>query len=147
MNNLPAAFADAAARHGDRIALIEPDGNAITFAALQDRAMVLTAAWAAKGLRRGDRVLMAMPVGADLYASLAAIWSLGGTVVLPEPAMGFGGLRNALAQVPVQGFCATGAYRLLRLILPPLWGTRRLTAGTAAANAPPAIACRSAQVT
>lgn len=130
MDNLPAAFADAAARHGDRAALIEPDGTAITFRALQERVLALTAAWSKRGLRDGDRVLLAMPVGANLYASLAAIWSLGGTVVLPEPAMGLAGLRSALAQVPVQAFCATGAYRLLHLILPALWGKRHLTTRT-----------------
>jgi len=40
-------------------------------------------------------------------------------------------LRNALAQVPVQAFCATGAYRLLHLILPSLWGARHLTTRSA----------------
>lgn len=146
MDNLPAAFAQAAASYGDRVALIEPDGTAITFGALQDRVQGLTAAWAARGLGKGDRALVAMPVGADLYASLAAIWSLGATAVLPEPAMGLTGLRHALRSVPVQAFCAAGAYRLLHLALPGLWSARHLTprigsgAGPAPLCQPPDIA-------
>ncbi|MHA6325345.1 AMP-binding protein [Roseivivax sp. CAU 1753] len=127
MDSLPAAFARAAARWSDRTALIEGDGTPITFAALQARVIALTEAWRARGLGPGDRALVAMPVGADLYASLAAIWSLGATAVLPEPALGLGGLHHALRAVPVQAFCAAGVYRLLHLALPGLWRARHLT--------------------
>src|SRR5690554_4955726 len=135
MDNLPAAFARAAAAYGDRVALIEPDGRAITFRALQERVQGLSAAWAARGLVRGDRALVALPVCADLYAFLAAIWSLGATAVLPEPAMGLSGLRHALRRVPVQAFCAAGPYRLLHLALPWLWRARHLTPRSTAAVA------------
>lgn len=124
---LPEIFAEAAAIYGERIALIEPDGTPVTFRALQERVQGFSAAWAARGVAKGDRILLAMPIGADLYASLAAIWSLGATAVLPEPAMGLKGLRHALRSAPVQGLCASGAYRLLHLMLPGLWSARHLT--------------------
>lgn len=114
------AFADAVARHGDRTALVEADGTRISFAALADRSDRMAAGWARHGMHPGDRILIALPVGADLYAALAAIWRLGAVAVLPEPAMGLTGLRHALRSTGVAGLCASGPYRALRL-LPGLW--------------------------
>lgn len=127
MIDLPTAFAHAAKAHGDRTALIARDGTATSFTALQARVQTLAAGFRQRGVKQGDRALIAMPVGPDLYATLAALWTLGATAVLPEPAMGLRGLRAALRAAPVQAFCASGPYRLLRLILPGLWGARLLT--------------------
>jgi hypothetical protein len=71
-------------------------------------------------------VLLAMRLDADLYAALAALWSLGASVVLPEPAMGLTGLRHAARVAGVTGYCSSGAYGLLRFLLPELWGCRHL---------------------
>lgn len=114
------AFSAAAAAHPDRTALVEGDGRAVTFAALRARVDTLAAAWHARGLGPGDRALIAMPLGADLYAGLAALWSLGATAVLPEPAMGLPGLRHALRLAGCTALVAAGPYRWLKL-LPALW--------------------------
>ncbi len=74
-------------------------------------------------------MLLAMPVNADLYASLAALWSLGATVVLPEPAMGLAGLRHAARTTKPKAFCATGAFCLLKLLVPELWALPLLAPG------------------
>ena len=110
------------AAHGERTALIEADGTRVSFSELGQRADGIAAAWTAKGLGAGDRVLVAMPISADLYASLAALWSLGAVAVLPEPAMGLRGVRFALQLAPCKGLAASGNYRWLRFLLPRLWG-------------------------
>ncbi|MEM9228135.1 MAG: AMP-binding protein [Pseudomonadota bacterium] len=115
------AFEAAVRAHGPRTALIEGDGNKVSFGDLKARADGIAAHLASRGVRPGDRLLLAMPVGADLYASLAAIWALGAVAVLPEPAMGLNGVRHAVRQTDVRGLCATGFYRLLRLLIPGLW--------------------------
>lgn len=115
------AFATAVAEHGPRTALVEGDGRRVSFDELAARAEGFAAHWAARGLGKGDRLLLAMPVGADLYAALAAIWSLGATAVLPEPAMGLPGVRHALALAGCKGLVASGIYRWLRFLLPGLW--------------------------
>ena len=120
-DSLLEAFAAAVATHGPRTALVEGDGTRVTFDDLAARAEGFAAHWAARGLGKGDRVLLAMPVGADLYAALAAIWSLRATAVLPEPAMGLTGVRHALALAGCKGLVASGVYRWLRLLLPGLW--------------------------
>ncbi|MDB5661539.1 MAG: hypothetical protein JWS10_4154 [Cypionkella sp.] len=121
INTLLDAFAASVARNGDRVALIEGDGTQVSFTELAARVERLAQAWAAQGMRAGDRILIALPIGADLYAALAAIWTVGAIAVLPEPAMGLAGLRNALRTTGVNGLCASGGYRALKLLLPGLW--------------------------
>ncbi|MEM8850495.1 MAG: AMP-binding protein [Pseudomonadota bacterium] len=132
MSDLLAAFAAAAAHHPDRVALVEPNGTAVTYADLRSRIDGLAAAWSDLG--PGARVLIALPLGADLYAALAALWARGATAILPEPATGLPGLRAALDAVPVDAMVTAGPYRLLRLV-PALWHVRRLPL-RAAAKAP-----------
>lgn len=127
MTTLTAAFAQAAARFGDRTALIEAGGTAYTFSQVQALADGYAAGWHDKGVRPGDRVLIAMGIGVELYASLAALWSLGATVVLPEPAMGLAGVKTAIKATHPKFFCAAGPYRWIRLLLPSLWGVKLLT--------------------
>ena len=120
MANLLHHFAAAVERHPDGIAIVDAKGRETGFQQLKNRAHRLAAHWHAKGVQKGDRVLLAMPVNADLYASLAALWSLGATVVLPEPAMGLTGLRHAACTTNPTAYCASGWYRLLKFLLPEL---------------------------
>jgi acyl-CoA synthetase (AMP-forming)/AMP-acid ligase II len=129
------AFAASVSQHGNRVALVQGDGTRVSCAGLAGRVQTLAQAWAAKGMRPGDRILIALPVGADLYAALAAIWTIGAVAVLPEPAMGLAGLRAALRSTDVNGLCASGGYRALRLLLPALW-TKPLYTPSARGGAP-----------
>lgn len=126
MASILADFAAAVLRHPQRVAIVDGKGQETTFAQLEARAEAFARTWHAKGVRKGDRVLLAMPFCADLYASLAALWSLGASVVLPEPAMGLTGLRHAAKVAEVTAFCSSGGYGLLQFILPELWRLRRL---------------------
>ena len=67
-----------------------------------------------------------MPVGIDLYIALAAAWTLGATVVFPEPAMGLRGFRHAVKTTQPRAFFGSGPYRWLGLILPQLWRCKTL---------------------
>jgi acyl-CoA synthetase (AMP-forming)/AMP-acid ligase II len=126
MTSILDAFAAAVHEHPDRIAIVDGKGREVSFAQLQDRANGFARAWHARGIRPGDRVLLAMSVDADLYAGLAALWALGATAVLPEPAMGLAGLRHAVRTTHVRAFCSSGLYGLLKIALPELWFVRHL---------------------
>ena len=128
MTTILDAFAEAVAAHGPRPAIIEKDGRTASFDDLDRLARALAAGFAARDIGHGDRVLMAMPVGIELYASLAALWRIGATVVFPEPAMGLKGLRHAARATNPKAFLASGWYRLLGLVVPELRQLeRRLT--------------------
>ncbi len=140
MANLLDHFAAAVDQHPDRTAIIDGIGHQISFRQLQRRARQLARNWHQKGIGHNDRVLLAMPVNSDLYASLAALWSLGATVVLPEPAMGLAGLRHAARVTQPKAFCTAGSFSLLKIIVPELWGQRLLMPGKGGGDLPaPAV--------
>lgn len=114
--NIVEAFVDNARRHPERIAVIDGRGRRTSYADLANRAASLAATWRGSGIRRGDRVLLAVRVDADLYASLAALWAIGATAVFPEPALGLKGLRTAIDIAAPDAFVANGIYRLLPLM-------------------------------
>lgn len=129
MADLLSHFAAAVARVPNQTAIVDGKGRQMSFQDLLSRVQHLAGRWQDKGIKQGDRVLLAMPVNADLYASLAALWSLGATVVLPEPAMGLAGLRHAARTTKPKAFCAAGAYSLLKFLVPNLWTLPLLTPG------------------
>ncbi|MEL7212825.1 MAG: AMP-binding protein [Pseudomonadota bacterium] len=120
MSDLVNAFRAAVAAQGDTPALIEGSGRVVSFADLLNRAEGFAAQLQRKGVQKGDRALIAMPVGADLYAALAGLWMVGAVAVFPEPALGLKGLRHAVRVAEPKLLVATGAYRFLR-VLPELW--------------------------
>lgn len=136
MSDLLRDFAIAVQRDPDTVALIEGNGRAITFNELETRRQSFASAWQRKGIGAGDRVLLAMSVDADLYAALAALWTLGATAVLPEPALGLAGLRHAARVTRPRAFCSSGLFGLLRWALPELWGLRHLRPNRQSARIP-----------
>lgn len=115
--NLLDAFHRQVTDHPDRIALVDPAGRRWSYRRLDQRSRDLAAAFAARGLGRGDRVLLALGVDADLYAALAALWRLGAVAVLPEPALGIAGLRHAMAALQPEALLLGGGYRWLPLLV------------------------------
>ena len=130
MASLLNLFAEAVARHPNRIAIVDGDGRETSFRTLDDHTRTLAARWQKQGVRHGDRVILAAGISADLYASLAALWSIGATVVLPEPAMGLKGLRHAIRTTKPRAFCAMGWYIALKYLLPELWSKMLLRPGS-----------------
>ncbi len=119
--NLVSAFLENAAGVGDKTAIVTGEGEAVSFSGLASRSGRLARHWQEAGLKKGDRVLVAMPVGIELYAAIAGLWRIGATIVFPEPALGLSGLRHAARMTSLRAFLGTGAYSYLRLVVPELW--------------------------
>jgi olefin beta-lactone synthetase len=124
MNLLQPIFAEALHR-ADQTAIIAPGRTGgfatVSFGDLMNRSAQLATAWRRRGIKSGDRVLLALPLGISLYACLIALWRLGAAVVLPEPALGLAGLRHALKATRPDALLASGWYRAVGLISPDLW--------------------------
>lgn len=127
MPDLLGQFAQTVTAYPDRDAIVNADGQAVTFQELHDRAAGLADTWSRAGIGRDSRVLVAMGISSDLYASIAALWSLGATVVFPEPALGLAGVRHAVKAAGVTAFVATGLFIGLTVAVPELWAVRRLS--------------------
>jgi olefin beta-lactone synthetase len=136
--NILEAFQRQVSAHPDRAAIIDGRGRETTYAELDRRASALAASWRDQGLKRGDRVLIALPLDAGLYAGLAALWRIGAVAVLPEPALGLYGLRQAVAATAPRALLAAGLYRLLPVIAPAVRriGLRLRLDGGGAASEP-----------
>lgn len=126
MNSILNLFEKAVEEHPTKIAIIDGSGLQTSFEDLDNRAKTLASCWSGRGVKTGDKVLVAMPVDTKLYASLIALWSLGATVVLPEPSMGLSGVRHAVKGTKPEAFCASGFYTLLKYITPALFFTKLL---------------------
>lgn len=123
--NLIATFIEQATRSGARPAIIDGHGKSVSFSHLAVRSGAFAEAWHKAGIRPGDRVLLAMPVGIDLYAAIAGLWRLGATIVFPEPALGLSGLRHAVRIAGPKALLTTGLYGLIRFVIPELWSVQR----------------------
>ncbi len=121
--NLLDDFVAHAERHPDRIAIVDRSGARINYGSLERRSARLAAAFAAWGIGKGDRVLVGLFPGIDLYSGLAALWRLGAVVVFPEPAIGLAGFRHAAAVTAPKALLASPAIRALAFVLPE---TRRI---------------------
>lgn len=120
--NLLAPFLERAESWGERPAIIDPRAHErISFAALATRSGRLAEAWRRDGLKDGDRVLVAMPFGIDLYVAIAALWRLGAVIVFPEPALGLAGLRHAAKRAQPKALLVSGLYTMLRYVVPEFW--------------------------
>ena len=137
--NILDAFLERVAEDPERIAVIDGKGVSSSYHALEERASRLACAWSKSGIGIGDRVLLALSVDADLYASLAALWSLGAVAVLPEPALGLRGLRQAIGATAPKAFLANGAYRGLRWVDRAIGGMIQLRVDPADARGPPPV--------
>ena len=134
MNLLHPFFTQAAAR-GARTAIVAADGSSASYIDLMAQSARLAAVWQRKGIGAGDRVLLAMPLGIALYASLAALWRLGAVVVFPEPALGLNGLRHAVDVTRPKAYLAGGWFRALHFAWPALWRIPMITPESALADA------------
>jgi acyl-coenzyme A synthetase/AMP-(fatty) acid ligase len=124
--NILADFLEKAPRFGTRPAIIEGTGRTASFDAIIRDSASLAHAWQRNGLKAGDRALIAMPLGIDLYIGLAALWRLGAVAVFSEPALGLAGLRHAARITWPDAFLTGGWYEALRYLVPELWRVRRV---------------------
>lgn len=100
-------------------AIIGKRGQTVTFAQLSHEARRLAALLGERGAKPGQRVLVLIPMSAELYITLSALWSVGLVAVVVDPGAGLGHLRKCLRRVRAQGVIAVPAAFPL-LLLPEL---------------------------
>lgn len=118
--NIISSFLEHAAKNGGKIAVIDGRRKTVDFSTLAKRAESLACQWIAQGIKPGDRVLLAMPLGIDLYAAIAGLWHIGATIVLPEPALGLNGVKHAVNIAGPKAFLGTGIYKAVGAFLPAI---------------------------
>ncbi|TYR34169.1 AMP-binding protein [Sphingobacterium phlebotomi] len=82
--NIVGLFLHTAARYPDKTAIRDKSGDKITFSELAQHVRKTANHFERKGLRKGDRVLLFVPMGIDLYRNVLALFYLGATVVFVD---------------------------------------------------------------
>ncbi|MCR9173821.1 MAG: AMP-binding protein [bacterium] len=78
--NISQLFLDAAKTYPERLAIIDPK-QSITYEELQRDVLETAAYFKSKGIQKGDRVLVFVPMSVDLYRIVLALFYCGATAV------------------------------------------------------------------
>jgi olefin beta-lactone synthetase len=112
-------------RHGadtpERVALIHPAGDGfarVTYGELRARVQRVAGGLAARGVRRGDRVVVLVPMSPELYVVLLAVASLGAIAVFVEPASTLKEMARAIRVTRAKAFIGIAKAHALRVRFP-----------------------------
>ncbi|GEM49858.1 AMP-binding protein [Deinococcus cellulosilyticus] len=117
--NLSLILTQHAQSHPERPALITARGTT-TYQQLEDRSNSMARQLQKLGVSKGTRVLVLIPIGPELYATLAAIWKLGGVAVVIDPGAGTANFRHGVSATRPEVFVGIPKAHLLRLLSPEL---------------------------
>ncbi len=95
-------------------------GRVVSFAELEDTSARAAGLLHAAGLRLGDGVLVLLPMSADLYAALLAVFRVGLVALILDPSAGREHIERCCAMYPPQALIAGARGHLLRLVSPAL---------------------------
>jgi olefin beta-lactone synthetase len=101
-------------------AIINADGRALSYAGLVRASARRAQAYAECGIGKGDIVLLARGVDAELYVVLLALYRLGAVPMFPEPGAGLAGIRHAIEAQPPCAMIGGLRARLAHAIAPEL---------------------------
>lgn len=118
--NIAARLQDRAREQQDWPALVERKNRRVTFGELAERVARMASALHARGLRKGQRVLIFVPMSIDLYASLLATAHLGCTAVFVDAWADKSRLETALELACPDAFLGIPKAHLLRVFSPRL---------------------------
>ena len=119
--NIADLLGQIASSHPEKTAIVDRKRRLLwSYATLDDKAYDVAAALIDSGLQPGDRVLVAVPMSANLYATLIGIWRAGLVAVVPDAAHGFRKLNDMLADADVKAIVAAPRFAPLLFLLPAL---------------------------
>ena len=114
-------FADHLRQRPGALALIDDrGGRRVTYAELGQEVAAAVAWLEEQGLRRGQAVLVFVPVSVDLYVALLALFRLGAVALLLDPGAGPEHLEQCCRRWPPAALLAVPRAHLLRLRSPAL---------------------------
>lgn len=98
--NLAHLLAKLAQTQPSQAAVIDKQGEQLTFAQLDTEADRVATLLLEQGAQQGQRVLLLTPMSKELYITLAALWRIGLVAIVIDPGAGLSHFRAALQRVP-----------------------------------------------
>jgi acyl-CoA synthetase (AMP-forming)/AMP-acid ligase II len=106
--NIAETLSGVASLHGSRVGLIEAaTGRSFTFAEVHQASMSYAAYLYGQGVEKETRVMLMVKPSMDFVALTFALFTIGATVILIDPGMGFSNLRRCIAHVKPQVLIGT----------------------------------------
>ncbi|MEO6002216.1 MAG: AMP-binding protein [Opitutus sp.] len=100
----------------DAVALIDDQANRrLTFAELENAVAHAAQWWIDLGLARGQAVLVFVPMSADLYVALLALFRIGAVAMFLDPSAGEQHVQRCCERFPPRAFLGPWKAHLLRL--------------------------------
>lgn len=119
--NIAQTLADVASRRPDEIALIQGRAghyNRCTFAELRTCTARYVSALREQGIGPGRRVMLMVPPSRDFVALTFALFSLGATVILIDPGMGYKNLLRCIGAVKPDVLVGIPKAQIFKLLFP-----------------------------
>lgn len=110
-NNVSTRLDEIAQLEPDLAALIQGSGKSrmtISYSELAEKVARRAGALRYHGLRKGDTVLMLQPMSIDFYVSVLAVFKIGATVLILDPAAGLAKVKNAISRAKPRAVIASG---------------------------------------
>lgn len=135
--NVTAQFAEHCKHHGSDIAVIAPDIDAhlhvakethYTFADINALAAQYQRGLAEAGFRKGDRIILLMPITVELYGAMLAMMGMGIATVFLDPGIGLKKILAALGDSRAKAILSIDKLLKYRWFIPPLWRMKKYSA-------------------
>ncbi|WP_430336043.1 (2,3-dihydroxybenzoyl)adenylate synthase [Rhodococcus sp. ACT016] len=106
-----ALLADAVAAHPDRLAVVDPR-RTVTYARLAERVQVVAAEFAARGIGRGDRVVVHLPNTVEYVEVVFALFEIGALPVFALAAHRSAEIRQFCTAASARGYATVDTFGL-----------------------------------
>jgi acyl-CoA synthetase (AMP-forming)/AMP-acid ligase II len=113
--NIADLFYEACTRNPARIALIDGKKQ-VTYAELEQEINLTVNHLMDRGIRKGDRILVAVPMGIDLYRNVLALFRIGAVAVFLDEWVSFERLNTCCNIANCTGLIGTSKVRLLAIL-------------------------------
>ncbi len=107
--------------YADRIAVIDKDGCKYTYAEFEQFILGAYQNLLEKGIKKGSKVLVAVPMSMELYAILEALFAFGATAIFLDPWMKGKKMGSVINQVKPDLFIVTKKLSRITWLLPATW--------------------------
>ncbi|MEO9531781.1 MAG: AMP-binding protein [Crocinitomicaceae bacterium] len=112
-------------QHKDRVAMVDKDGTSYTYAQFKTYITGARAELVKRGVKKGSKVLVFVPMTMELYAILEALFSLGATAIFLDPWMKGKKMGAVIKQVQPDLYIVTRRINLIARLIPATWGLNK----------------------
>lgn len=133
IHNAPSVFQDllkSLQKNSEKIAIVDKDGKKYTYEQFYQSISGAYQELKKRGIQKGDKILIAVPMSFQLYAVLEAVFALGATAIFLDPWMKGKKMGSVIKQVQPRLFIVTKKLSWITWLLPATWPLKKWKLGS-----------------